>query len=79
MESWLCDYNKHGIDGLVRSFRSDKGKSRKISAQLGDEIVTRRKLNPRIPITLLYEQMVAEGLINPKEISRPTVYKYIED
>lgn len=79
LESWLCDYNKHGIEGLVRSFRSDKGKSRKISLELGDEIVKRRKQNTRIPITLLYEQMVSEGLINPKDVSRPTVYRYIED
>lgn len=79
LESWLCDYNKRGIEGLVRGCRSDKGKSRKISPELGDEIVKRRKSNPRIPITLLYEQLVSEGLIDPKNISRPTVYRYIED
>ena len=79
IESWLCDYNKRGIEGLVRGCRSDKGKSRKISAELGEEIVNRRKSNPRIPITLLYEQLVSEGLIDPKNVSKPTVYRYIED
>lgn len=52
LESWLCDYNKKGIEGLVRGCRSDKGKSRKISPELGEEIVNRRKSNLRIPITL---------------------------
>lgn len=79
LESWLCSYNKHGIEGLVRGYRSDKGKSRKVSKELGEEIVNRRKANPRIPITLLYEQLVAEGKIDPKNLSRPTVYRYIED
>lgn len=79
LESWLCDYNKRGLDGLVRGCRSDKGKPRKISPEIGEEILARRKNNPRIPITLLYEQMVSDGLIDPLSISRPTVYRYIED
>jgi transposase InsO family protein len=79
LESWLCDYNKRGLEGLVRSCRSDKGKSRKISPEIGEEIITRRKTNPRLPITILYEQMVSDGLIDPLNISRPTVYRYIED
>lgn len=79
LESWLCDYNKRGLDGLVRGCRSDKGKSRKISTEIGEEILNRRKSNTRIPITILYEQLVSEGIIDPSDISRPTVYRYIED
>ena len=79
LESWLCDYNKRGLEGLVRGTRCDKGKSRKISQELGEEIVARRKANPALPITLLYEQMVSDKLIDPLNISRPTVYRYIED
>jgi putative transposase len=79
LESWLCDYNKRGLEGLIRSIRSDKGKHRKISTELGEEIISRRKANPKIPITILYEQLVADGLIDPLNISRPTLYRYIED
>ena len=79
LESWLCDYNKYGLEGLVRGCRSDKGKSRKISSELGEEIIRRRKENARLPITMLYELMVSDGLIDPKSISRPTLYRYIED
>jgi len=79
LESWLCDYNRCGIEGLIRGCRSDKGKHRKISAELGQEIISRRKANLRVPITMLYEQLVGEGLIDPLNISRPTLYRYIED
>jgi putative transposase len=79
LESWLCDYNKKGLEGLVRGTRCDKGKSRKISLELGEEIIKRRKENPRVPVTLLYEQLISDGLIDPLNISRPTVYRYIED
>jgi transposase InsO family protein len=79
LESWLCDYNKRGLDGLIRGCRSDKGKSRKISTEIGEEILNRRKSNPNVPVSVLYEQMVSEGIIDPGNISRPTVYRYIED
>ena len=79
LESWLCDYNKRGLEGLARSARCDKGKSRKISSELGNEIIARRKANARLPITLLYEHLVSDGIIDPLSISRSTVYRYIED
>lgn len=41
LESWLCDYNKRGLEGLIRGTRSDKGKSRKITTELGEEILRR--------------------------------------
>lgn len=79
LETWLYDYNKYGLDGLIKNCRSDKGKRRKISAELGDEIISRRKANPNVPVTVLYEQLVGDGLIDPLSISRPTLYRYIED
>jgi len=79
IESWLCDYNKRGLEGLARGARCDKGKSRKISPELGEEILARKKANVRLPITLLYEHLVSDGLIDPLSISRSTVYRYIED
>ena len=38
LESWLCAYNKYGLDGLARSHRSDKGQSRKISSRVYHQI-----------------------------------------
>lgn len=78
-ESWLYDYYRYGLDGLTPGFRSDRGKSRKISIETGDKIKTYRKENPKIPVTILYEKLVAEKIINPMELSRSTVYRYVAD
>ena len=78
-ESWLYDYYRYGLDGLTPGFRSDKGKSRKITEEIGDKIKQLRTENPKVPITILYERLVSEKIINPLEISRPTVYRYVAD
>jgi len=79
LQSWLADYRRYGLDGLVREYRSDKGKSRKISVELGDKIIEARKVSPGMPVTVLYERLISDGVIDPAAISRPTLYRYIED
>jgi len=78
-QSWLCDCRRYGFDGLVKGPRSDKGKHRKINEEVGEHIVYMRKNNPSMPVSVLYEKLVGEGIIDPLEISRPTVYRFIED
>lgn len=78
-ESWLYDYYRYGLDGLTPGFRSDKGKSRKITEEIGERIKQLRIENPKIPVTILYERLVSERIINPLEVSRPTVYRYLAD
>ena len=77
--TWLYEYNRYGLDGLVKRSRSDKGKRRRINSVLGEHIVTARCQNPNMPISMLYEKLVGEGTLDPTAISRPTVYRYIED
>jgi transposase InsO family protein len=76
---WLYDYRRYGFDSLVKSHRSDKGARRKISAEAGEAIAQARIENPKMPVTVLYEQLISNGVIDPLEVSRPTVYRYIED
>jgi hypothetical protein len=78
-ESWLYRYRRYGFDGLLNDHRSDKGKRRKISAETGEKIVEARKANPGMPVTVLYEKLIAEGVIDPTGISRPTVYRFVQD
>ena len=78
-QSWLCDYRRYGFDGLLKGPRSDKGKHRKINSEVGGHIIYARKNNPSMPVTVLYEKLVGEGIIDPLKISRPTVYRYVED
>jgi putative transposase len=79
LESWLYEYNRSGIDGLIRSYRNDKGKSRKISDKLGEKIAEYRKAKPKLSVAMLYEKLISEGFIDPLNVSRPTLYRYIED
>ena len=79
LESWLNDYRKYGLEGLISGNPSDKGKSRKISTELSEEIVARRKANSKLKITVLYEELVKDGLIDPLNIALSTVYRHIED
>lgn len=78
-ESWLYDYYRYGLDGLTPGFRSDKGKSRKITEEVGERIKAFRMEHPKVPTTILYERLISEKVINPLEISRPTVYRYVAD
>ena len=78
-ESWLYDYYRYGLDGLTPGFRSDRGKSRKISMETGDKIKEFRKEHPKTPVTILYDRLIAEKIINPMELSRSTVYRYVAD
>jgi transposase InsO family protein len=77
--TWLYDYRRYGFDGLLKGPRSDKGKHRRISAEVGGQIVYTRKNNPSMPVTVLYEKLVADGVIDPLKISRSSVYRYVED
>jgi hypothetical protein len=79
LQGWLSGYMRSGIDALINSNRSDKGKSRKINDALAEKIIAARMENPNVPITVLYEQLLSDGAFAPGEISRPTVYRFIED
>jgi len=77
--TWLQEYRRHGFDALVKSRRSDRGSRRKISSEMGDKIASIRKNNPDMPVTVLYEKLIGEGVIDPLVLSRSTVYRFVED
>ena len=77
--TWLNEYRRYGFDSLLQAPRSDKGKHRKINAEVGAQIVNTLKNNPSMPVTILYEKLVGEGVIDPLVISRSSVYRYVED
>ena len=79
LQGWLAEYRRYGLEGLVKEYRSDKGQSRKIDAELGGKIIEAKLQSPGMPVTVLYERLIADGVIDPTAISRPTLYRYIED
>ena len=78
-QDWLYGYMRGGIDALINTSRSDKGKSRKINDSLAERIITERRQNPVGPVTVLYEKLLSDGTIKHGEVSLPSVYRFIED
>jgi transposase InsO family protein len=76
---WLSDYRRAGFDGLVKGQRSDKGVRRKVNLEMGDAIIETLKANPKLPVTVLYERLIGEGVINPLAVSLQTIYRFVED
>ena len=77
--SWLNVYRRYGFEALVRGQRSDKGKHRSVSPETGEKIVENIKSNPKMPVTVLYEKMIGDGVVNPLETSLSSVYRFIGD
>jgi len=78
-QTWLYQYRRYGFDALCKGRRMDKGKHRKISSEIGGLIFKARVESPAMPVTVLYEKLIGEGVIDPMKISRATLYRYIED
>jgi len=77
--SWLQDYRRYGFDALVLGRRSDQGAFRRISPETGEKIAEVRKENLTMPVTILYDKLVGDGIIDPLKVSLSTVYRFVED
>lgn len=77
LATWLSDYRRGGIESLKPSFRSDRGKSRKVDMELLEKIKAKRLEKPRINTTMLYEALVKDGVISPEKVSMATFYRFI--
>ena len=73
---WIGQYRAEGINALIPGYRSDKNVPRKISEKMEQDLIFEYINNEGISISLLYEQMVKQGRINPKTLSSPTVYRF---
>jgi len=77
--SWLQGYRRYGLDALMKGHRSDRGKRRKITPETGEIIARTKRENPGMPVTVLYEKLIGDGVIDPLDVSLSTVYRYVED
>lgn len=75
--SWLHDYRRGGLEALKPGYRSDRGKSRKMSPDIADKVREKRAQMPRISSILLYEELVREGVILPEKLSQATFYRFL--
>ena len=76
--SWLADYRKQGFDGLKPGSRNDQGVSRKLSSEVEQHIVNIRLLQPDIPFTVFFDQLLKSGELVPGEASFATVYRIMK-
>lgn len=75
--SWLNSYRHGGLESLKPGYRSDRGKSRKVSAEITAKIKEKRTVYPRMTSIMLYEEMIKEGAINPGKLSLATFYRFL--
>lgn len=77
LECWLSEYRRGGIEALKPGYRSDKGRSRKVSNDLVIKIAEKRSKLPRAKTNILYEELVKDGDICPNKLSLSTFYRYL--
>lgn len=74
---WSNDYNRYGFEALKPGFRSDRGKSRKVTPELEEAIAKKFEEFPRAKGSVVYDQLVKEGKLSPAKLSRSTFYRYL--
>jgi len=77
LERWFYRYQKHGFDALLPQRRVDTGISRKLDADMIEQINYLKQEYPRIPATLIHQKLIDNGTINKYDISLSTVNRYI--
>lgn len=77
IERWFRAYENRGFDGLKPQRRNDSGVYRKIDEDIKEQIIHLKKEYPKIPATIVYSKLIANGTITKKDISLSTVTRFI--
>lgn len=75
---WLRDYKTYGFDGLLPKVRCDFGKSRALTKEQKDFIVSLKKENPKYSAKFIYNTMLVKGIAVSDSISLSTVTRFIQ-
>ena len=77
LATWESRYRRLGFDGLVRSGRSDAGKSRKIAPEVQEAIRALREAHPRMNCVEMRLRLVADGTIGADDFSDSTIQRWV--
>lgn len=77
LANWLGEYRRLGFDALKPGSRSDRGKSRKITAEMEAKIIEQIEQFPRVKASVLYDDLVDKGVFSPCTVSLATFYRYL--
>lgn len=75
---WESDYRKGGFDSLMPRERADKGRSRKLDADVIAKIYDLRETYPRLSAAGIRDKMIADGFINAADVSVTTFQRFIK-
>lgn len=78
LAGWRRRYLELGFEGLVPKRRSDLGTSRRIDADLAQDIQAMRAERPGISATMVLEALVADGYVAEGEMSAATVQRFFK-
>lgn len=77
IERWYYVYDKYGFDALKPKGRNDRGRSRKLDDELLLVIKHYVDEHPRMPATLIYDELIRNHYIYVSEISQSTITRYV--
>lgn len=80
IETWYSRYRTHGITSMHNKARSDKGKTRKVSAEQLQEAIEQvlggfRETHPKK--LHIYRACIEQGLIRPETVSKTSFYRLV--
>jgi len=78
IEEWFYKYKRCGFDALKPSMRDDSGQSRKISGEIAVAIEEMLRAQPKLTAPLVLKELIARGLMAPKQFSSNTLYRFRE-
>lgn len=73
----ICTF-KRGLDALYPQIRLDSGQTRKLSENAKVRIQELITEFPKITGVMIYEKMIAEGIITTSDVSVDTIQRYIK-
>lgn len=77
IKEWLRLYRRFGIDALYPKIRSDKGKSRNLSNDAKEFIISTKLNSPKRSAKSIYQELIAKGYVSYDETSLSTVQRFI--
>ncbi len=77
IERWYYRYQKYGFDALKPKGRNDLGRVRKLDSEVLNVIKYYVEEHPRMPATLIYDELIKNHYITVDEVSLSTVTRYV--
>lgn len=78
IKTWYLNYLKGGFDSLVPKGRTDIGSSRALPIEAHSKIFELKAKFPHITGKAIYKKLIEEGVINAKDASISSIYRFLK-